>query len=83
MPKDQVWNIISFFHTKRPKNFFPEFSRPENDQTFFHAFQDSIVILHLSWSHQGDVFGCYDRPLVLKVLSINADQISNAATASL
>jgi len=42
MSKDHVWKIIFFFHSNRPKNFFPDSSRLESDQTFFHIFQDSI-----------------------------------------
>jgi len=34
MSKDQVWKIISFFHTKRPKKIFPSFSRLKNYQFF-------------------------------------------------
>jgi len=37
MSKDQFWKINSFFHTKRQKDF-PDFSRLDNDQTFFHVF---------------------------------------------
>jgi len=35
-----------FFHINIPKKFFPNFSRQENDQKFFHTFQDSIVTLN-------------------------------------
>jgi len=38
MSKDQDWNITFFFHTNRPKKFFPDIFRLENDQTF----QDSV-----------------------------------------
>jgi len=39
MSKDQTWKIIFFFHTNRPQNFFPYFSRMENDQIFSMLFQ--------------------------------------------
>jgi len=42
MSKDQDWNITSFFfHTNRPKIFFPNISRLEKDETF----QDSVGTL--------------------------------------
>jgi len=41
MSNDQDWNITFFFDTNRPKNFFLEISRLENDQTF----QDSVGTL--------------------------------------
>jgi len=37
--KDQVWKIIFFFHTKRPKKFFSDFSSLENDEFFSTLFQ--------------------------------------------
>jgi len=45
MSKDQVWKIICFFHTNRPKTCFPDFSRLENDLNFFHAFEDFVETL--------------------------------------
>ena len=41
MSKDQDWNITFFFHTNRPKIFFLDISRLENDETF----QDSVGTL--------------------------------------
>jgi len=37
--------LFSFSIPADHKNFFPDFSRLENDQTFFHTFQDSVRIL--------------------------------------
>jgi len=34
MSNDQDWNITFFLDTNRPKKFFLEISRLENDQTF-------------------------------------------------
>jgi len=39
MSKDQARKNIPFFHTNRPKSFLPDFSRVENDQTFFLFFE--------------------------------------------
>ena len=53
MPKDQVWKIISVFHTNKTKKMF---SRLKNDQTFFHTFQDSVGTLHINiWQVQDDL----------------------------
>jgi len=43
MSKDQVWKI--FLSTLRKQNIFPELSRLENAQTFFHTFPDSVGTL--------------------------------------
>jgi len=44
MSIDQVWKIF-FYHTNTPKNFSQDFSRMENDPTFFYTFQDSVGTL--------------------------------------
>jgi len=52
MLKDQVWKIIFFFHTNRPKLVFPDFYRLENYQKFCHTLQDTvepcIALFHFS-----------------------------------
>jgi len=45
MSKDQVWKITFCFHTSRPEKFFADYSRLENDQTFFHTFPYSVGTL--------------------------------------
>jgi len=37
--------LFPFSSLNRPKNFFPDFSRLENDQTFFHTFRDSVATM--------------------------------------
>ena len=42
---------IPYWQTK--KNVFPDFSRLENDQTYFHTFADSVGTLCILYSAQG------------------------------
>ena len=48
----QVWKIIFFFHTNRPKKeFFPDWKMTK----FFHTFQDSVGTLHFCGNCQAIV----------------------------
>jgi len=48
MSKDEVWEIIFFFHTNRTKVFFPDSSSLKNDRTFFPTFLDPGGTLNTS-----------------------------------